>query len=238
MIFWEHVEELRKTLLRVMFVVALATIAAFCFHKPLFNLLLSPLEIDTLYLFSPLEGFTTVLKTAFWVGLLVSSPIWTFFLLQFILPALRGREKRLILPFLLLSAIFITFGILFAYTLTLPLVTRFFRTFNEGIGENLWGVGQTLHFALMLVLAHGLVFELYVGLLFLIRFDFLPADRLRRGRRGVIVLILVLAAILTPPDVLSQILLAAPMLVLYETAIFYAAFRSRKNSTVKHVVDE
>ncbi|MCC5832217.1 MAG: twin-arginine translocase subunit TatC [Chlamydiales bacterium] len=228
MTFWEHVEELRKTLLRMMLVVALATVAAFCFHKPLFNILLAPLEIEKLYLFSPLEGFTTVLKTAFWAGLLASSPLWTFFLLQFILPALRGREKRLILPFFFLSALFIVCGILLAYTVTLPLVTQFFRSFNEGIGENLWGLGETLNFALMLVLAHGLVFELYVGLLFLIHFSLLSADRLRQARRGVIVLILVLAALLTPPDLLSQILLALPMLLLYETAVFYSLFLKKR----------
>jgi len=226
--FWDHVEELRKTLLRMGLVIALATLLAFCFHKPIFSLLLAPLKIDHLYLFSPIEGFVTVLKVSFWTGLLASSPLWTLFLMQFILPALRSREKKHVLPFLGLSILFIACGILFAYTVTLPIVTRFFQKFNEGIGENLWGLGQTLNFALMLVLAHGLVFEFYVGLLFLIRFGLLTADQLKRARRPVIVLILLLAAILTPPDLLSQILLAAPMLILYETAVLYATLRNRK----------
>ncbi len=226
--FWEHLEELRKALLRMGLVVVLATLAAFCFHKPLFKLLLAPLGIDHLYLFSPIEGFVTVLKTSFWTGLLASSPIWTYLLLQFTLPALLGREKKLILPFLGLSLLFISCGILFAYTITLPLVTQFFQKFNQGIGENLWGLGQTLNFALMLVLGHGLVFELYVGLLFLIHFGFLTSEQLRRSRRAVIVVILFLAAILTPPDILSQLLLAGPMLLLYETSVLYARFRSTK----------
>lgn len=228
MTFWEHVEELRKALLRMMLVVALAAFSAFCLHKPLFRLLLAPLEIEHVYLFSPLEGFAAVLKASFWAGLLASSPLWSFFLLRFILPALRGREKRLILPFLGLSVLFIAAGLIFAYMVTLPLVTRFFQNFNQGIGENMWGLGQTLNFALLLVLGHGLVFELYVGLLFLIRFNFLTVDQLRQARRAVIVLLLLLAAILTPPDVLSQLLLAAPMLIFYESAVLYASFRSKR----------
>lgn len=228
MTFWEHVEELRKTLLRIGLVIALATLGVFCFHKPLFHFLLAPLNIEQLYLFSPVEGFTSVLKTSFWGGFLFSSPLWIFLLLQFILPALRTREKKVIIPFFGLSTLFIGCGILFAYSVSLPLVVRFFQVFNEGIGENLWGLGHTLNFVLLFILAHGLVFEFYVGLLFMIHFGLLSAAQLKKARRAVIVLILALAAILTPPDVLSQVLLAGPMLFLYETAVLYATLRSHK----------
>lgn len=268
MTFWEHIEELRLTLLRVGLVIVLASLLAFVFHKPLFKLLLAPLEkprserqilvkeritahkpttitlptgnvlhlqagesIDIevpkkgFYLFSPIEGFVAVVRVSFWAGLLLSSPLWLLFILQFILPALRARIKRVIFPFLGLSTLFIGIGIVFAYSVTLPIVTRFFQKFNEGIGENMWGLGQTLDFALTMILAHGLVFELYVGLLFLIRFGLLTPFQLKRARRPVIVLILLLAAIVTPPDLFSQLMLTVPMIVLYETAVVYAKMR-------------
>ncbi len=270
MTFWEHIEELRQTLLRAGLAILLAALLSFVFHKPLFQLLLAPLEKPNLekqvlikeritarkattlslpegevhlqagesidievpkkgfYLFSPTEGFISVLKVSFWAGLLLSSPVWLLFILHFIQPALRKKERGLIFPFLGLSVLFISVGLLFAYTVTLPIVSRFFMKFNESIGENLWGLGQALDFTLTLVLAHGIVFELYVGLLFLIRFNLITAYQLKRARRPVIVLILVLAALLTPPDLLSQLLLAAPMLILYETTVVYATLRSAK----------
>ena len=230
MTFWDHLEALRVTLLRMGVVIFLATLLAFFFHKPLFALLLAPVEKQLpngLYFFSPTEGFVTVLKVAFWSGFLLSSPLWLLFLVRFITPALRLRERAILLPFLGLSTLFVSGGILFAYTVTLPLVSRFFLKFNAQLGENLWGVGETLNFSLGLILAHGLVFELYVGLLFLIRFGLVTASQLIIARRGVIVLIVFLAAVLTPPDVLSQLLLAVPMVLMYETAVFYAKRRSR-----------
>ncbi len=271
--FWEHVEELRITLLRMGLVVVLAALVAFIFHKPLFSLLLAPLETSSLkhevlikerftasrattltlpsgqvhlapgesidverpkqsfYLFGPLDGFATVMKTSFWTGLALSSPLWLLFLLRFIAPALRTGEQRVVLPFLGLSLLFISLGIAFAYCVTLPLVTGFFQRFNEGIGENMWGLEQTLHFALTLILAHGLVFELYVGLLFLIWLGLVRCDQLKRARRGVIVVILLIAAVLTPPDILSQLLLAMPMLLLYESVVLYAYLRRPKNNS-------
>ncbi|MCH9626887.1 MAG: Sec-independent protein translocase protein TatC [Chlamydiales bacterium] len=265
--FWEHVEELRVTLVRMGLVVVLSALVAFIFHKSLFSLLLAPLETAPLkhevlikerftaarattlvlpsgqvhlapgesidverpkqsfYLFSPLDGFVAVLKVSFWAGLALSSPLWLLFLLRFIAPALRTHEQRFVFPFLGLSLLFISLGIAFAYFVSLPLVTGFFQRFNEGIGENMWGLGQTLHFALTLILAHGLVFELYVGLLFLIRLDLVRCDQLKRARRAVIVVILLTAAVVTPPDILSQLLLAVPMLLLYESAVLYARLR-------------
>lgn len=227
--FWEHVEELRGTLVRCALIIFLSTLAAFCFHKQLIALLLIPLGNHPLYFFGPTEGFTLALKVSFWTGLLASSPLWLYTILHFILPGLRKREKKLILPFFCLSITFIALGLTLAYTLTLPLVIRFFTQFNAGLGDNLWGLAQTLHFALMLILGHGLIFELYVGLLLLINYGFVSVHQLKRGRRVVMIVILVIAAIVTPPDILSQLLLAMPMLLLYEGAILYARTRAPSN---------
>jgi sec-independent protein translocase protein TatC len=224
--FWDHVEELRKAILRSGWAILLATLLVFCFHKHIFSALLAPLAIEGLYLLNPLEGFSCAAKLSLWVGIILSSPCWLYFLLTFFLPALKPREKKLLFPFLLLSLLFTAGGILFAYTITLPLVMRFFQLFNANLGENIWSLGQTVDLIFTLILAHGILFELYVILLFLIGYKLIPYPLLKKGRKGIIVAIFVIAAILTPPDVLSQLLLAFPMLLLFESALLFARLKS------------
>jgi len=225
--FWDHVEAFRLAILRSGWTIFIATLLAFCFHKQLFFIFVAPLGFEKCYLLSPLEGFSAAAKLSFWIGLIFSSPLWIFFLLSFFLPALKKREKRLLFPFLLCSIICIAAGILFAYHFTLPLVIRFFLSFNASLGENLWSVGKSLDLVMSLLLAHGIIFEFYVILLFLIRCDLCSYSLLKKVRRGVIVAIFILAAVLTPPDVFSQLLLAFPMLILFEGALLYARYRRK-----------
>jgi sec-independent protein translocase protein TatC len=222
---WDHVEELRKAIIRCGWTILAASLLAFCFHKPLFALFITPLGFEKFVLLSPLEGFFSAAKLSFWVGFVLSSPLWLYFLLSFFLPALNRKEKKLLFPFFLCSAIFIFIGIFFAYTVTLPLTFNFLKNFNASLGENLWSLSKSLDLVLSLLLAHGLIFELYVVLLFLVRVNLCSYELLQKARRGVIVAVFILAAILTPPDVLSQLLLALPMLLLYESALIYARYR-------------
>ena len=224
--FWEHVEALRKVVIRSGWTILIASLLAFCFHKQLFSLLITPLGFEKLYLLTPLEGFAASAKLSFWAGLIFSSPLWLYFVLNFFLPALKKKERGLLFPFFLGSLIFIAGGILFAYTITLPLVIKFFHTFNRSLGENLWSLSKSLDLVMSLLLAHALVFEFYMVLLLLIRWEICSYALLKKARRVMIVLILVIAAILTPPDVLSQLLLACPMLLLYGIRLLYARFRS------------
>jgi len=223
--FWEHVEALRSTLLKIGCALTLGMALCFLFHESLLHLLLTPLGPHRWVILSPLEGFTTVLKVSLWGGILISSPFWFTFLIQFFVPGLRAKERRLILPFLGLSLLFTAGGLSLGYQITLPLVTSFFERFNAGLGENMWSLAKTVDFTLGLLLAHGIVFELYVGLLFLIHFGLLTRPLLQKGRRYIYVIMLILAAILTPPDLISQLLLAVPMFCLYESALLYAHFR-------------
>ncbi|MFC2049225.1 twin-arginine translocase subunit TatC, partial [Chlamydiota bacterium] len=217
---------LRSTLIRIGWTIVLATLATFSFHRELFSALLAPLGVEKLYLFGPLEGFALALKLSFWGGLVLSSPLWLYFLLRFLMPALRAREKSLIFPFLGLSLLCVLGGIAFAYTITLPLVSSYFAQFNAGLGENMWGLKESVNLSLGLLLAHAIVFELYVVLLFLVHFGLFPYLLLKKVRKGVIVAIFILAAILTPPDVLSQLLLAFPMLLLFESTLLYARLKN------------
>lgn len=174
---------------------------------------------------SPLEGFSAALKIALLTGAAVTSPIWLFLILRFISPALRREEKKLILPFACASLVMISLGFFLAFKVTLPLTNSYFHSFNAAFGENLWTLSHYLDYALMLLIAHGIAFEAACAVFFLIHFRFIGPEQLAEKRRFAIIAILLLSAWLTPPDVLSQIVLAIPLGCLYELAIFYGRLR-------------
>lgn len=180
---------------------------------------------QNLLILSPAEGFSISLKISLWLGFACTSPLWLYFIFQFIAPALHQKEKLLVLPFLGLSTVFIFSGVCFAYLITVPIANQYFFSFNENLGLNLWSLSNYIDYTLLLMLSNAVAFELFVVLLFLVHYGFLKAQNMKDKRRHVIVAVFVLGAILTPPDVLSQLLLAIPMIILYELMIWYALIK-------------
>ena len=205
-------------------------------HHSLSNgetLLLAPKETRTiqvavpahqLLIFGPIEGMLSTLRISLWGGIALSSPAWLILILRFVVPALKPSERRILFPLTLCLVLFFILGSCFAWKLSLPVATNALYAFNAKIGSNMWGVPQYLEFTLMLLLAHGLAFELMAVLLFLVHFRKVSVDWLRGQRSKVIVATLVLAAILTPPDIITQALLAMPMIGLFELIILYGRF--------------
>lgn len=175
-----------------------------------------------LVLLGPLEGMLTALKTSFWLGGVLTSPLWLLVCMQFIAPALRASEKRLILPFLITSLAFILLGCAFAFMLTIPLANTYLIAFNQEIGTNLWSLTHYLDYTVFLLLANGLSFELCAVGLFAVQLGLITAESLIAKRRIAIVCAFVLGALLTPPDILTQVMLAIPLMLLYEAVILYA----------------
>ncbi|MCE5317200.1 MAG: twin-arginine translocase subunit TatC [Parachlamydia sp.] len=175
-----------------------------------------------LVLFGPAEGMLTAFKVCFWLGLLLSSPLWATLILRFVLPALHPTEKRLLFLFLTGSTAALIAGFCVAYFLTIPLANRYLEVFNSSIGSNLWSLSHYLDYTLMLMIANGLIFEIGLGLFLLVHAGILTEEWMRSKRRYMIVLAFILGALLTPPDVPTQLMVAIPLLVLYELAIFYA----------------
>jgi sec-independent protein translocase protein TatC len=178
-----------------------------------------------LYIMGPIEAFSTTLKICFWLGLTVTSPIWFYFILQYITPALHQNERVLIVPFLFLSIIFISGGLFFAYNITLPLANHYLTDFNRSIGTNLWSFSNYIDYTLVLLAANAVAFELFALLFILVHLRVIKLDQLKNKRKEVILAAFILGALLTPPDVLSQLLLAIPLIFLYEAAIGYAYLR-------------
>lgn len=178
----------------------------------------------------PLDGLILVFKVCFWISLVLTAPIWCWIWLQFILPGLKKQERSFLFPFLLLSVICISSGIGFAYYVTLPIANQYLMLFNNSIGQNAWTLTHYVNYVLFLCLGHAIAAELVLFLFMLVHFGFLSASWLIAKRKMMIVMAFVLGALLTPPDVLTQILLAVPLIGIYEIAIWYAKWGSLKNS--------
>jgi sec-independent protein translocase protein TatC len=218
--FWDHVEELRKTLLRAVAIISIAAVCCFIGYTPLINFLTSPFHVENgpkLLILGPLDGIAISLKVSFWTGAAITSPLWLLALMQFIAPALKTHEKKLIIPFFILSMAFIALGFCFAYYITIPLANTYLGQFNEAIGVNMWSLEHYLNYTLFLLLANGIAFELFV-----IHLKIVSKQGLIAKRRHAIVAAFILGALLTPPDILTQFMLAIPLILLYEGLICYS----------------
>lgn len=175
-----------------------------------------------LVILDPLEGILTTFKVCFWVALAGTAPFWGWTLLRFISPGLQDHEKKSLVPFLVGSLLFIALGFLLAYKVTIPLANAYFSLFNTEIGINLWSLSHYVNYSLMLMLGHAVAFELCFLLLFLVHTGWISAEWLMAKRRIMILLAFVLGALLTPPDVLTQLMLAIPLIIIYEITLLYA----------------
>lgn len=223
--FWDHVEELRRALLKSLGVIAFCTGMALIFHNSLLKFLEEGVN-QQLIILSPTEGISTLFRLAVWIGVIFSAPIWGFFLFQFAAPALNQSHRGLGLIFFFFSFIFMGAGASLALYITLPIAAKFLKTFNEGIGQNLWALSNYFDFSITLIFAHSIAFEIALILFFLVHFGLIQESFLRKHRRAAYTLIFILAALLTPPDVMSQLLLAIPVLALYEGARIYGKMRN------------
>ena len=174
-------------------------------------------------------GFSQIMSIAMWGGTAVSFPVVMYFILRFVFPALTKREKAAILFFLLGGAVFFGVGVVFAYGQLAPNVVRFFDIVNGWLGLSVTEV-QVEHYVpliLKLVLAFGLVFQVPLLLFVLGWLGVISSDSLRRWRRFAIVFAFFLGMVLTPPDPMSQILMAVPLVLLYEVSIWGVWFKEK-----------
>lgn len=179
----------------------------------------------SLILLGPLEGMLLSFKICFWISLALTSPLWGFTWLRFILPGLKTHEKEVLFPFIFCSLFCLSGGCAFAYFVTLPLSNQYLQAFNAGIGKNMWSLAQYMDYTLILILGHAVAFEVCLILLFMVHFQWISVNWLIQQRRYMIVFAFILGALLTPPDVLTQMMLALPLIGIYEVAIWYGKMR-------------
>lgn len=222
--FWQHVSELRIVLLRSLLAISFGLCIALYFSKQILTLITSTLPLPVSF-FSPQEGFLTLFKIAFWIGFLGTSPYWILGILKFIRPGLRGKIKNLLPGFTLLSFLFIFFGVALCLLETLPLANQFFYDFNQSIGNNIWGFAAYVDFLFLLIFAHAVAFEIGAILFLMIHIKAIHWKTLAKKRRHAIVLSLILGALLTPPDIFTQLCIAIPLMGFFELAILWGRIR-------------
>ena len=176
----------------------------------------------------PMTYFFISLQIAFIGGLILALPAVFYQGWRFIAPGLLPREKRLMVPIISLSVFCFSVGALIAYWIVLPLGLRFFLALEPPDMTSQWAVDEYIGFVLRLIMGFGIVFEMPVLALFLAKAGVLTAARMRHIRRYAIVAIFILGAIFTPPDPVSQMLMALPLLLLYEISIWVCKVAQRK----------
>ncbi len=222
--FLEHLEELRNRIIKSLLAVIIAAGLCLIFSKQLLNALLwpttrvnLPLEIQVL----KVQGmFLVTLEIAFFGGLILSLPYILYQIWAFIAPGLYPKERRYF-PRLISSATFLFLaGVAFAYFVILPFALNFFLNLAPPSVKTNIAIDFYIGFTIRLLVIFGIIFELPVLSFFLSKIGLISPDLMRKYRRHAIVLIFVLAAILTPPDPFTQVMLAIPLIVLYEFSIF------------------
>ncbi len=240
----EHFLELRRRVFFAVFFFVITLILSYFFSEKIYEFLLQPFadisnstESRKLIYTNPSEAFLTYFKLSFFSALFFSAPIFFAEIYLFLAPALYKNEKKNILIIYCSSVFIFLFGAIFAYYFALPTALKFFASYENQSFANLENfsihletkISEYLNFVTNFLLAFGAAFQLPILLLFLIRVGCLSAEGLRQKRRYWIVIIFIAAAILTPPDVLSQISLAIPMILLFEIAVLIGQNLNNKN---------
>lgn len=234
----EHLSELRDRLVKSFIAVGVCFVLAYFFKEQLFKVLIAPLVTameqsgtDAKMIFTGLpEAFFTYLKVSLLAGIMVASPVLFYQFWMFVSPGLYRNEKKYFLPIVILSVIFFIIGALFGYFIVFPYGFTFFLGFSTPNIQAMPSMKEYLGFASKMLLAFGMVFELPLVITFLARMGLVSVPFLRKNRKYAILLFFVVAALITPPDVITQCMMAVPLMILYEISILGAIVFGKKKT--------
>lgn len=229
----DHLEELRRRLIKCLLAVAVGFVLSYSFSKQLFDFLTWPLiqamPADGKLIYTSLqEAFITYLKISFFAGIFIATPVIFYQIWKFVMPGLYEGERRYVLPFVITACIFFLMGASFAFFVAFPFGFRFFLGFTTERIQALPSMKEYLSLCMSLLLAFGITFELPVVMFFLARMGIVNHHALRRYRKYAILIISIVAAVLTPPDILSMTMLGIPLYLLFELSVVVAYFFGKK----------
>ncbi|MAI26588.1 MAG: twin-arginine translocase subunit TatC [Myxococcota bacterium] len=243
----DHLAELRRRIFRILLAVTVLSIVSFSYAEEIFLFLVEPVVQSaegtgtTLQAISPTETFFTYLKCALLAGFVLSLPVTFWQVWAFIAPGLYESERRAVIPFVFISSLLFMSGAIFGYTQVFPLVFDFLSGFDDSplIQQN-WTMSAVFSTTSRLFLAFGTAFELPVVVFFLAITGLVSTRKLISGTPYALLAIFVVAAILTPPDPMSQVLLALPMFVLYilGVGVSWIFDPARKRKEIQESQDE
>jgi sec-independent protein translocase protein TatC len=254
----EHLKELRRRLIFALLATLAGSILGFLFFEPLYALLTAPIrcvfygpqnDMDVWYLWltapmqtfvgdvtvsgeliqgsdTPLDGVYTYFRVSVIAGLVLASPVIAYQIWQFIAPGLYHTERRVVMPLAFASSFLFSLGAFFCYAVILPLTLPFFLTVIEAAPK--LAIGGYLQSVVSMMGSFGLCFQLPIATWFLARLGLIDHIDMIKGFRYAVIVIVFVAAVLTPPDVLTQILLSVPLVILYGVGILVARFATTK----------
>jgi sec-independent protein translocase protein TatC len=240
----DHLSELRTRIFRILITWVIASALAWSFSEAIFGLLLEPavtaLGDRALQAIAPTEIFFTYLKSAVLAGFVLALPVIFWQIWAFVSPGLYDSERTAIVPFVLVSTLLFAGGAIFGYAVVFPLMFEFLTGFDSDFVQSAWTMREAFALTTRLFLAFGVAFELPVLVFFLSVAGIVDARTLLRGTPYAVLAVFVTAAILTPPDWVSQIFLALPMVVLYllGVGVAYLFGGARQRSSAKTEEDE
>lgn len=226
-----HLEELRKRIIVVLIAVGITTVFSLPFASFLLKALKQPAAglIDKLAFFGPQEAFLIYIRISFFCGLIISMPVILYQLFAFVAPAIEERIKRQAGIFVFFCSIFFISGCLFAYFILIPPALRFLLSFAKDDLEPVISAGKYISFIASLVFASGLVFQMPVLSFIFTKLGIINSRILRGRYKYALVVILIVAAVITPtPDAFNMLMIAVPMLFLYEFSIWVSYFARPK----------
>jgi sec-independent protein translocase protein TatC len=225
--FWEHLEEFRARLFVMIVTISVLSAICFYFSKQITGYVTAAAPCPLIAI-SPAEAVTTHLKLSVTAGLILSSPVVLFQLWRFIAPGLYRNERRSVISVTVSGVILFLSGVAFAWFVMCKPALLLFQSFETGNIHGAWSVSGFTGFISSFVLMFGAAFQLPLAVVFVTRTGIIEPRAISKYRRHVIVGILIVAAILTPPDVLTQVMLAVPLYILFEFSLLVARISLRK----------
>lgn len=222
-----HIADLRKRLTISTITVVIMFFACFSFYEPILEWMMAPVKHalpagTSMIAVEIQETFFTAMKVAFFGGFIISLPVIFWQLWLFLAPGLYDHEKKLVVPFVFFATLMFLLGASFAYYIVVPVGFDFLIAFGSSVVSVLPSIGKYVGFFTKLLIGFGIAFELPVITFFLAKIGLVNDQMLKDFFRYAVVLIFIVAAVLTPPDVISQVLMAAPLLILYGVSIYIA----------------
>lgn len=226
----EHLSELRKRLIQSAFVFVVSVLVCYNFAEVMVQDIINIVPDINFVFIAPAELLMSYIKIALVCGLVISAPFLLIQLWLFVSPGLNSSERKYISVSLLTGSVFFILGVIFSYFVVLPTMIVFFIGFQIDEIQAMISFRSYLDFVINTLLAFGAIFELPIVMVLLTRFNIVQISFLRQNRKVFILVIFIIAAILTPPDIISQTLLAIPMLLLFEIGIILSSLIQNRNN--------
>lgn len=236
----DHLTELRVRVVNCGYALIAATLACYSVSEKIFNYIRKPIEpylpSGGLVFTGPMDKFLAHLKLALVCGVIVSCPIWLYQIWLFVAPGLYKKERKYATGFIVAGSFLFLVGVAFAYFAVLPMAFHFLMTYGGDVDKPMITIDHYMSFFTQMCLVFGVAFELPLILIILGLMGIVSQQFLRDKRRYAIMTLAVIAAIITPPDLLSMVMMLVPMVVLYEIAVFFVGFFEKK--TAAAIVNE